>query len=215
MAGRSLGLEARTEGPLQVLLGSPLSTSFEPLKQVQGQQPGSFCTLAGLHTCPPHRTPQPGVLARPTRPLNRRALPTHPHLVSTPWHPALPFAFLCAAEISNVSNLCYLPAANVQAFFFKFKLQNLILDLQERQLPVLIHGPSATQRPGRPCRWKGTCEARGHPAPETLPRPSAHSSERPPPTPTRLPPWEQPWGTPAGRQPRRPCWPRRHPGKTG
>lgn len=118
VAGRSLGLEARTEGPLQVLLGSPLSTSFEPLKQVQGQQPGSFCTLAGLHTCPPHRTPQPGVLARPTRPLNRRALSTHPHLVSTPWHPALPFAFLCAAEISNVSNLCYLPAANVQAFFF-------------------------------------------------------------------------------------------------
>lgn len=58
----------------------------------------------------------------------------------------LSFACFCAAEISNISNLCYLPAANVQALFSSlFKKQNLILDLQVRQLLLL------TQRPGRPC----------------------------------------------------------------
>lgn len=58
----------------------------------------------------------------------------------------LSFACFCAAEISNISNLCYLPAAKVQALFSSlFKKQNLILDLQVRQLLLL------TQRPGRPC----------------------------------------------------------------
>ena len=48
------------------------------------------------------------------------------------WIP-LSFAYFCAAEISNISNLCYLPAANVQALFSSlFKKQNLVLDLQER-----------------------------------------------------------------------------------
>ena len=48
------------------------------------------------------------------------------------WIP-LSFACFCAAEISNISNLFYLPAANVKALFSSlFKKQNLILDLQER-----------------------------------------------------------------------------------
>lgn len=83
------------------------------------------------------------------------------------WTP-LSFACFCAAEISNISNLCYLPAVNVQALFSSlFKKQNLVLDLEDRQL-LLLTGVTAWHPEARQALWTGgTCQAGDIKAPQT------------------------------------------------
>lgn len=67
---------------------------------------------------PPWTGRLPSTLHSAARGTTGALSPQLPCLVSTQWHLAPSSAFFCAAEISSISNLCYLPAANVQAFFF-------------------------------------------------------------------------------------------------
>lgn len=136
--------------------------------QARGRQPESLCSPR------PRRPPAPGSAApdQPRGPLAELLLSSRTRASPPGWLRPLcsiglqqqfvppSFAFLCATEISNVSNLRYLPAANVQALFsFLFKKQNLILDSQERQLPVFTALTTCHPEAGQALWTEGTRQA--------------------------------------------------------